>query len=431
MTSPALYHVATLGCKLNQFDSASMEASLVAMGFRATSDPAAARLVVVNTCTVTASADSQSRQLIRSLRRANPRCTLLVTGCYAQRDPRAIEAIPGVDAVVSLEGQKGLRGLVVKLLPEVPPAPACEETADDPLPVFTDRTRAFLKIQEGCDLKCSYCVIPSVRGASKSVPSAQVLGSLGRLIEAGFQEIVLTGVNTGDYGKDLDPPLTLAALLRRAARLPGLGRLRLNSVEPRCVSEELVETLAETPAIAPHLQVPLQSGSDTVLQRMRRPYLTRHYRRALEALRNRIPHAGLGADVIVGFPGETEAEFAQSKAFIEDSELNYLHVFSFTPRPGTPAGAARDLVPGDVIRRRNAALRETGARLSRRFRESFLRRELEVLGLRDLSQQDGIRALSGNFIEVILQARPEDAVNRLLRARVTHVAADRVIAVPA
>lgn len=431
MTLPALYHVATLGCKLNQFDSASMEARLVAMGFRPTPDPAAARLVVVNTCTVTSSADSQSRQLIRSLRRANPRCTLLVTGCYAQRDPQALQAIAGVDAVVSLEAQKRIGGLVVKLVPELPLAPACEETADDPLPVFADRTRAFLKIQEGCDLKCSYCVIPSVRGASRSVPPAQVLEQLRRLIDAGFQEIVFTGVNTGDYGRDLDPSLTLAGLLRRAARLPGLGRLRLNSVEPRCVSEELVKTLAEEPTLAPHLQVPLQSGSDAVLGRMRRPYLTEHYKGALEAIRERIPHAGLGADVIVGFPGETEEEFEETRAFIESSGLNYLHVFSFTPRPGTPAGDARDTVPGDVIRRRNAALREVGARLSRRFRESFLHRELEVLGLRDLSQEEGVRALSGNFIEVTLQASPEEAVNRLLRARVTQVTEDRVTAVPA
>ena len=431
MTRPALYHVATLGCKLNQFDSASMEATLVAMGFRPTADAAAARLVVVNTCTVTSSADSQSRQLIRSLRRANPRCTLLVTGCYAQRDPRALEAIPGVDAVVGLEGQKELRGMVVKLVPDLPPAPACEEAADDPLPFFSDRTRAFLKIQEGCDLKCSYCVIPSVRGASRSVPPAQVLGRLGRLIESGFQEIVFTGVNTGDYGKDLDPSLTLAGLLRKAARLPGLGRLRLNSVEPRCVTRELVETLAEEPRLAPHLQVPLQSGSDAVLGRMRRPYSTEHYRRALEAIRGRLPSAGLGADVIVGFPGETEEEFRQTRSFVESSELNYLHVFSFTPRPGTPAGDARDRIPGDVIRRRNAELRDLGTRLSRRFRTSFLHRELEVLGLRDVAQGEEIRALSGNFIEVSLRARPEEAVNRLVRARVTQVDESRVTAVPA
>src|SRR6185436_16564558 len=311
VTRPTLYHVATLGCKLNQFDSAAMEADLVALGMSATADPAAARLIVVNTCTVTSVADAQSRQLIRKLRRANPQSTLVVTGCYAQRDPKSLEAIPGVDAVVGLAGQKGLKHLVVKLLPNLPVQMACLESADDPLPLFSDQTRAFLKIQEGCDLRCSYCIIPSVRGASRSVDPETVLKKVTLLAEAGFQEIVFTGVNTGDYGKDLTPATTLAALLRRASELPSVGRIRLNSVEPRCVTEELVETLAGSPRLAPHLQIPLQSGSDEVLGRMPRPYRTRHYRQSLETLRQRIPEVGLGADVIVGYPGETQEEFLE------------------------------------------------------------------------------------------------------------------------
>ncbi len=430
MNRPTLYHVATLGCKLNQFDSAAMEASLVALGLSPTPDPAAARVIVVNTCTVTSAADAQSRQLIRKLRRANPRCTLLVTGCYAQRDPKALEAIQGVDAVLGLAGQKRLKHLVVKLVPEIPEQLACLESADDPLPLFSDQTRAFLKIQEGCDLRCSYCVIPSVRGASRSVDPETILRKVALLAESGFQEIVFTGVNTGDYGKDLTPATTLAALLRRASEISCVGRLRLNSVEPRCVTEELVEALATSPRIAPHLQVPLQSGSDAVLGRMRRPYRTRQYRQALETLRGRIPEAGLGADVIVGFPGETQEEFVQTLDFIASSELNYLHVFSFTPRPGTPAAQAAHPVKGDVIRQRSAELRGLGSHLSHRFRASFLGRNLEVLGLRDCLPDGRVRALSGNFIEVGLQARPEDCVNRLVRARVTEVTPERVSAVP-
>ena len=200
------YHVATLGCKLNQFDSATIEADLVSAGMVRCSDPSSARVVVVNTCTVTSTADQQSRQLIRKIRRANPHCALFVTGCYAQRDPRALTAIPGVDAVVGLAGQRGLRNLVIKLVPEVSTDPACVESARDPLPYYSDRTRAFLKIQEGCDLKCSYCVIPSVRGVSRSISPVLVQKKVELLVEAGFKEIVFTGVNTGDYGKDLTPP---------------------------------------------------------------------------------------------------------------------------------------------------------------------------------------------------------------------------------
>lgn len=430
MNRPALYHVATLGCKLNQFDSAAMEASLVALGLSPTPDPAAARVVVVNTCTVTSAADAQSRQLIRKVRRANPRCTLLVTGCYAQRDPKALEAIQGVDAVLGLADQKTLKHLVVKLVPEIPEQLACLESAEDPLPFFSDQTRAFLKIQEGCDLHCSYCVIPSVRGASRSLDPETILKKVALLAESGFQEIVFTGVNTGDYGKDLTPATTLAALLRSASENSSVGRLRLNSVEPRCVTEELIEALATLPRIAPHLQVPLQSGCDAVLGRMRRPYRTHQYRQALETLRRRIPEAGLGADVIVGFPGETQEEFVQTLDFIASSELNYLHVFSFTPRPGTPAAHAADPVKGDVIRKRSAELRALGSHLSHRFRASFLGRDLEVLGLRDCLPDGRVRALSGNFIEMGLQARPEDCVNRLVRARVTEVTHERVSAVP-
>ncbi len=430
MSSPPLYHVATLGCKLNQFDSAAIEAGLISRGLVRTQDPARARVVVVNTCTVTSSADAQSRQAIRKLRRENPGCVLIVTGCYAQRDPSALEAIPGVDAVVGIPAQGTIPDLVLKLAPPAAPDPACIESAEDPLPCFSDRTRAFLKIQEGCDLKCSYCVIPSVRGASRSVGPAQVVEKVRRLVEAGFREVVFTGVNTGDYGKDLDPPVSLADLLRLASGVPGLGRLRLNSVEPRCVTPALLSVLSDRGRIAPHLQIPLQSGSDRILSRMRRPYRVRDYRKVLEAVRERLPEAGLGADVIVGFPGESEEDFRSTREFIASSELNYLHVFSFTPRPGTPAAGMAGALRGDVIRGRNAELRALGYELSRRFRSSFLGRELEVLGLRETLPDGRIRGLSGNFIDVALEAEAGSVVNRLLRARVTAVGPDSVAAVP-
>jgi len=430
VSGESLYHVATLGCKLNQFDSAAIEAGLVSRGMARTDDPSRARVVVVNTCTVTSAADVQSRRAVRRIRRENPDCILIVTGCYAQRDAPALEAIPGVDAVLGLSREREIPDIVFRLAPGTSPDPACAGPAEDPLPCFSERTRAFLKIQEGCDLRCSYCVIPSVRGRSRSVDPGAVVRKVSLLVEAGFREIVFTGVNTGDYGKDLDPPTSLAALLRLSREVPGLGRLRLNSVEPRCVTGELLETMAETGKIAPHLQVPLQSGSDPILARMRRPYRARDYRRVLESIRRRIPGAGLGADVIVGFPGETARDFRMTRDFIASSELNYLHVFSFTPRPGTPAAAMPGALRGDAIRERNAELRALGAELSRRFRSSFLGRELEVLGLQETLPGGRVRGLSGNFIDVELEAEAGSAFNRLLRARVTALGPEAVIAVP-
>ena len=430
MNGPPLYHVATLGCKLNQSDSAVIEAGLASRGMTRCGDPSRARVVVVNTCTVTSAADAQSRQAIRKIRRENPSCILIVTGCYAQRDAAALREIPGVDAVVGLPGEREIPDIVARLVPQTRPDPARPDPEGDPLPLFPDRTRAFLKIQEGCDLRCSYCVVPSVRGQSRSVEPETVARRVRLLVEAGYREIVFTGVNTGDYGKDLDPPATLAALLRRSREVPGLGRLRLNSVEPRCVTPELLDTLAGAGRIAPHLQVPLQSGSDPILARMRRPYRARDYRRVLESIRERIPDAGLGADVIVGFPGETDEDFRRTRDLIASSELNYLHVFSFTPRPGTPAAAMPGTVRGDVIRERNAELRALGAGLSRRFRSSFLGRELEVLGLRQVLPGGGVRGLSGNFIDVALEAEAGLVVNRLVRARVTALGPDAVTAVP-
>jgi threonylcarbamoyladenosine tRNA methylthiotransferase MtaB len=299
-------------------------------------------------------------------------------------------------------------------------------------PATGDRTRAFLKIQDGCDLRCSYCIIPSVRGGARSLPAGEVLRRLADLTASGYREIVFTGVNTGDWGRDLEPRIALHDLLRRAVAMEGPGRVRLNSLEPRTVTPEVIRLMAESGGrLAPHLQVPLQSGSDAVLARMRRNYRTADYRRVLAALRRAIPLAGLGADVIVGFPGETGGEFETTRRFIEDSELNYLHVFSYSPRPGTPAATMPEQVPPAAIKERSARLRELGRDLALRFRRSFVGRNLELLVLREARADGRLRALSGNFIDLWLdpeRSDPADLVSRLVTARVTH-AGDETLAV--
>jgi threonylcarbamoyladenosine tRNA methylthiotransferase MtaB len=311
------YRLVTLGCKLNQADSSALEMRLRGLGLQraatAETPEAPADIVVLNTCTVTGGADREARQLSRRLRRDNPRATLILTGCYAERDRAALLALPGIDYVVGMQGQalavEAIAAAALGITPPAAPTGAGAGTAIDLGrfgataacdPAEGDRTRAYLKVQDGCDLRCSYCIIPSVRGASRSLPPGEVVRRIAAMTEAGYREFVFTGVNTGDYGSDLAPKVPLHGLLEQAFRVRGLGRLRLNSLEPRTVTSGIIALLRCAGApLARHLQVPLQSGCDAVLARMRRNYRTADYRRVVEALRAAVPEAGIGADVIV------------------------------------------------------------------------------------------------------------------------------------
>jgi threonylcarbamoyladenosine tRNA methylthiotransferase MtaB len=436
------FHTITLGCKLNQFDTAALEGELELRGFRPEPDPSLAAVVIVNTCTVTAKADAEARRSIRAIRRRNLACRLLVTGCYAERDAEGLRRLAGVDRVFGNADKARLAHVLDEMGLAAPTAdlprreregeagavPAggdrgCDAALDLPRALhFGERSRAFLKVQEGCRLACSYCIIPRVRGASRSVGPAAVEAAARTLFQAGYREIVLTGVNVGDWGRDLVPRSDLAALLRRLLEVAGANRIRLNSLEPLTVTDEVVELMAGDARLAPHLQVPLQSGSPEILRRMRRNYGTEAYLERLSRLRDRVPHVGLGADVIVGFPGETEAHFEQTYGLIAASPLNYLHVFAWSPRPGTPAAALPERVHGTEVRDRSARLRELAARLGHRFRSSFEGRELDAVVLGAPRSDGRVRALTGNFIEVSLP--PGSAADRdLVRVRVEH--ADR------
>jgi threonylcarbamoyladenosine tRNA methylthiotransferase MtaB len=433
------FRIVTLGCKLNQADSGALEARLRGLGLRRLSESGEADIVVLNTCTVTAGADREARQIARRLRRSNPHATLIATGCYAEREPATLSGLPGVDHVVGMRDQVSrVLSLAARALglPMPPPrdalGPFGTTGACDPPFEEAGRTRAYLKIQDGCDLRCSYCIIPAVRGDSRSVPPEQVLREIERLAGAGYREIVFTGVNTGDYGKDLDPPIRLHHLLDKALGVPGLGRLRLNSLEPKTVTTEVRACFVGSGGrLARHLQIPLQSGSDAVLARMRRPYRTADYARVVLGLRHAVPEIGLGADVIVGFPGETDAEFEATRQFIEASPLNYLHVFSYSARPGTPAAGLPDPVPPAVIKERSARLRALGLALSLRFRRGFVGRDLPVLALREVRPDGRLRALSDNFIDMGIDPGDRPAgehFNRLLTVRVTAAMADDTLA---
>lgn len=412
------FFVQNFGCRATQADGAALENALAARGLR----PAArneAEIVILNTCTVTAAADQDARQAVHRILRENPNARIVVTGCYAQRAAEEIAAWPGVACVVGntdkmrvpeLIGARGFERAAPPLV-QVGDITARQEfvtaVVED---AAGDRTRPNLKVQDGCSNRCSFCIIPSVRGRSRSAPADWVVEQVRRLA-ARYREVVLSGVNLGRWGRDLDGRLRLADLIERLLRETEVERLRLSSVEPMDWTDRLLGLMAASPRIAPHVHAPLQTGSDAVLRRMRRPYRARHYEDRLRKARALMPDAAIGADVMAGFPGETEAEFEENRAFIEALPFTYLHVFTYSPRPGTPAAAAPEQVPVRVRKERSRILRELGAKKNLEFRKSFVGRSLSVVTL----VQPGA-ALSGNYLKVELAERRE--ANRIVEVAV-------------
>lgn len=375
--------IATLGCKTNQFESAAMEEHLREAGFTVIPFEKGAALVIVNTCTVTAATDSQSRNLIRRARRYNPACRVVVTGCYAQVAPEALVGIPGVAVVLGNAEKKDFLSYLAtdagKPVVAVSDIFAEEEAVPLTLTSFAERSRAFLQIQNGCDAFCSYCIIPYARGRSRSVPPDAILAQIRALAGHGYPEIVLTGIHIGGYGADLAPATSLLALVQRIEQEAPVPRLRLGSIEPTEIPDQLIERIAESKILCPHFHIPLQAGSDAVLRRMHRHYATRFFRDLLERIHHRIPAAAIGLDLITGFPGETEAEFQETLDLLEDLPLSHLHVFPFSRRPGTPAASMPGQLPGDLIKARAAQLRALGDKKHLHFAEAFVGKVLDLV----------------------------------------------------
>ena len=414
------FFVQNFGCRATQADGAALESMLAAKGLSASGERAGADLVVLNTCTVTSSADDDVRQTIRRVHRENPAARILVTGCYAQRAPEELAAMPGVEWVVGNSHKTQIAELVtaapyhgnilvgdIFAQQEFLSAPV-EEAAGD-------RTRPNLKIQDGCNNRCSFCIIPFVRGRSRSAPAGQVLDQV-RSLAARYREVVLSGINLGRWGREPGSRMRLPDLLRLLLAGTNVERLRLSSVEPMDFSDDLLGLMAASPRIAKHVHAPLQSGCDRTLRRMHRKYRPRHYADRVRKARALMPDAAIGADVMVGFPGETDAEFEESRAFMEEMPFTYLHVFTYSERPGTPAAESAQSVPMAVRKERNRILRELAARKNRAFRERMLGRTLSAVTLHD----DGI-ALTGNYLKVELAA-PRQA-NRLVELKIGGVTA--------
>ena len=419
------YSVITFGCRVNQADSLGFEEALLAGGAVASS-PADADLVVVNSCTVTATADQGTRQTIRRIARDNPSARIVVTGCYATRSPVEVAALPNVERVIVNDDKPRLIQLLRRPEKTAEDAEHAEENVFSaiiaPSAVFSDgygpcgaaiepgiagRTAFTLRVQTGCDEPCSYCIIPTTRGAPRSVRLEKIVHEVERVTAAGFKEIALTGVHLGSYGRDLEPRSSLIELLD--ALDSGGARLqpdrdpavlfRVSSLEPMDCSREIVDLVASSNRFAPHFHLPLQHASDRVLAAMRRPYTIDYYASLVDHIRARIPNASIGSDIIVGFPGETDSDFEQLAGYLERSQLTHIHVFPYSDRPGTAASTMTGKVNGVVVRERGRRIRDIGRVLTERFRESQVGTTHRALTL-----EDGTLVVTGNYLKVRIPA---------------------------
>jgi len=495
----ATYHVENFGCRATQADGAALERQFEARGLNRAA-ATHADLVILNSCTVTASADQDARAAIRRVQRQNPLAKIIVTGCYAQRAPEEIAALPGVTAVIGnshkhqlaeivlqdpdrrdLGDRKGLRdreghdfSRAAKILP-TRPALAAEVDSETVSPTFvslnaltknrepktgsgvfvsdifahtellaapvfesvnsnsaeTSRTRPNLKVQDGCDNRCSFCVIPSVRGHSRSLHLSQVISEVNALVESGYHEVVISGINLGRWGRDLslgDEAPDFVSLLRSILQETKLEKLRISSVEPMDWTRDLIDLVALSARIAKHAHVPLQSGSDAVLRRMHRKYRPWHYREKIEQIRAAMPTAAIGADVMVGFPGETDAEFEATRRLIEDLPFTYLHVFTYSARPGTPAATMSHQVPVHIARARNKTLRDLATEKKFAFMNSFIGKPLEAITLNvthNRGREEFTEALTDNYLKLYIRGAHKP--NRWITAPITGVEVDTLM----
>ncbi len=494
----ATYHVENFGCRATQADGAALERQFEARGLNRAA-AAQADLVILNSCTVTAAADQDARAAIRRVQRQNPLAKIIVTGCYAQRAPEEIAALPGVTAVIGNSHKHQLAELSLPMLAEPMrseggpdfgwrsassaaidasksfAALAAEVDGETASPTFVplnaltknrelrtenrvfvsdifahtellaapvfesansnsaenSRTRPNLKVQDGCDNRCSFCVIPSVRGHSRSLPLSQVICEVNALVESGYREVVISGINLGRWGRDLTlgpQAPDFVSLLRSILQETKLEKLRISSVEPMDWTRDLVALVASSPRIAKHAHVPLQSGSDVVLRRMHRKYRPWHYREKIEQIRAAMPTAAIGADVMVGFPGETDDEFEATRRLIEDLPFTYLHVFTYSARPGTPAAAMSHQVPVHIARARNKALRDLAADKKLAFMNSFIGKPLEAITLNvthNRGRDEFTEALTDNYLKLYISGAHKP--NRWITAPITGVEADTLM----
>ncbi len=395
----------TLGCKLNFAETSTIARTFEAAGYRRMQWEEKADIYVINTCTVTDNADKRFRYLVHGILKRNPEAYIIAVGCYAQTNPDEISRTGGVDLVLGAKD----KFKITEYLSSLEKVPATQVHSCDISEVDTydgsyslsERTRAFLKIQDGCDYRCTYCTIPLARGKSRSQPLESVIANAEKIVAAGTYEIVLTGVNTGDWGRGLDTGQKFFDLVKALDNVEGLRRVRISSIEPNLITDEILEYIASGDKFMPHFHIPLQSGCDDILRAMKRRYLTPLYRSRIEKIKELMPHACIGADVIVGFPGETEANFEETYRFISSLDVSYLHVFTYSERENTPAWSMAGSVPGKVRAKRSKVLHLLGGRKKAAFYRSQLGSVRPVLF--ESENKDGmISGFTDNYVKVRL-----------------------------
>ena len=409
--------ISTLGCKTNQFESAAMIEQLKAAGYQIVPFNEPSDIYIINSCTVTARTDAETRRLIRRARRLNPESRIIATGCYAQVAPGELEKMPELDCVLGNQEKLKISDFLESTKHSVSDIAATSQAEPLKLTTFAEHTRAFLQIQNGCNSFCSYCIVPYARGRSRSVNPDDVLNGVRDLTDNGFKEVVLTGIHLGAYGLDLPSPTSLTHLVRQIDSEGVVPRLGIGSVEPNEVSEELLTLMAGSSSICPHLHLPLQSGSDSVLERMGRPYTSAFFRGLTARISAAMPDAFIGADVIAGFPGETEAEFNETVQLLEDLPLVDLHVFPYSSRPGTRAAGMPGHLPPRVVTERAARLRNIAESKKRSFLEHFIGREQDVLVQGFDSSTALCRGLSRNYMTVTCTGE-KTLVNNEVRVKI-------------
>ena len=440
------FYVQNFGCRATQADGAVIERQLTEQGHDRCDSPASADLVVLNTCTVTSAADQDARAAIRRVQRENPQAKVLVTGCYAQRAPQEVASLPGVTWVVGNSHKHQIADIVASSAPQnfvalervSLSAPAFTVIGDIfahteliAAPLFSaddgfSRTRPNLKVQDGCNNRCSFCIIPSVRGRSRSLRLEKVIAEAQALVESGYREIVLSGINLGRWGRDFAPQQRFEQLVRALLDHTDAEKLRISSVEPMDWSDELIELVAGSSRIARHAHVPLQSGSDRILRRMHRKYRPWHYAEKIRKIHEAMPQAAIGADVMVGFPGESDDLFEESRSFIERLPFTYLHVFTYSSRPGTPSAGMHDQVPVSVARARNRVLRDLAAEKNLDFRRKFVGSMIDVITLQH-GDGSSTEALSDNYLKVKVAGR--HVANQWMKVEITGIGEEGLLGV--
>ncbi len=426
------FWIRTLGCKVNQSESETMAGQLSEAGYRSSPSGQTADFCIINTCTVTAKASMQSRQAIRKAIRQHPHARIIVTGCYAQTEPEQIWKIQGVHDVVDHFRKADIPGRIS--LSEPPPATASHPTGDrsasfikgNSLPEYRgERTRHFLKIQDGCNARCTYCIVPRARGPSRSMPMEDVLTAVARLKSSGCHEVVLTGIHLGSYGLDFSPAASLYMLMKRIEDTGAMERVRLSSIEPLELKKSIIHLVAESSHFCPHFHIPLQSGDNDILKRMQRPYTREVFKSLVMEIAASIPEAAIGVDILIGFPGETDEAFKNTYTLIEELPVAYLHLFPFSPRPGTPAAALPNALARECIKSRVNKLRRLGEHKKSDFLTRFtdLQSDILIEGKRD-RYTGKLVGTTDNYIKVFIDGH-DHLMNSIIPVRLEALNATR------